>query len=74
MTRKTRTIITLEVTVPQPPGYTQKTLLDWMREVLRREGSPFKSFETQIRVTGRSITYLTPRELSSNNPREVPPQ
>jgi len=70
MTRKTRTILTLEATVPQPPGYTQKALLDWMKDVLRREGSPFKSFETQIRVTGRSITYLTPRDLSNDKPRE----
>ena len=58
MTRRTRTILTLEVTVPQPPGYKQSTLLEWVREVLRREGSPFKSFETQVKSAARSITYL----------------
>ena len=58
MTRRTRTILTLEVTVPQPPGYKQSTLLEWVREVLRREGSPFKSFETQVKIAARSITYL----------------
>ena len=58
MTRRTRTLLTLSIVVPQPPGYKQSTLLEWVREVLRREGSPFKSFETQVKVTARSITYL----------------
>lgn len=70
MTRKTRTILTVQLRIPQPPGYKQAALVEWIKETLRREGSPFKSFETQVRVVRREISYLTPRELSSDKPSE----
>lgn len=70
MSRRTRTMLTVQLRIPQPPGYKQSTLIEWIKEVLRREGSPFKSFETQVRVTGREVTYLTPSELSTNKARE----
>lgn len=58
MSRRTRTLLTLEVRVPQPPGYKQTTLIEWVKETLRREGSPFKSFETQVKIAKRETTYL----------------
>jgi hypothetical protein len=58
MTRRVRTTLILQARLPQPPGYSQKQLVEWLHEVLRREGSPFKSFETQVKIVGREVTYL----------------
>ena len=58
MSRRTRTILTLAVRVPQPPGYKQAALIEWVKDTLRREGSPFKSFETQVKILSRETTYL----------------
>ena len=58
MTRRTRTILVVQLRLPQPPGYKQAALVAWLSEILRREGSPWKSFETQVKIVGRETTYL----------------
>jgi len=58
MSRKARTILTIKMTLPVPPGYTQPQLIAAIKEVLKKEGSPLHSFETVISVLSREITYL----------------
>ena len=58
MSRKTRTLLTVQLRVPQPAGYTQKQLVNWLQGALRMAGSPFASFETQVRIAARETTYL----------------
>jgi len=58
MSKKTRTMLTVGMKLPQPAGYTQKQLLARIIEVLKTSGAPFQSFEIQLRVMERETTYL----------------
>lgn len=58
MSRRVRTILRIELRVPQPAGKTQKQLVEWLQSILRYEGGPFAGFETQVRIAGRETTYL----------------
>jgi len=58
MSRKSRTMLTLKVKLPLPPGYTQPQLISQLKEVLKKEGSPLHSFEMTISVASREVTYL----------------
>lgn len=63
MSKRTRTILILQVRIPQPAGKTQEQVLEWARQQLCQPNdgisvSPFSSSETQVRVTARETTYL----------------
>ena len=58
MSKKARTILTVKMTLPLPPGYTQPQIIAAIKEVLKKEGSPLQSFETVISVLSREVTYL----------------
>jgi len=60
MTRKSFTTLSVEVKVPQAPGYSQKEILNWIRGAMEQLGSPFQSYANQIQVklTGKKTTYL----------------
>ena len=58
MTKKTRTMLTCALRNPQPAGYTQTQLLARIIEVLKTSGAPFQSFEIQLRVMSKDVTYL----------------
>lgn len=58
MSRKARTILTLKLTFPVPPGYTQAQLVQSLKELLRKETSPLHSFETVISILSRQTDYL----------------
>lgn len=60
MGRKQFTTLILRVTVPQPPGKTQREVLDWIDLALKQPTSPFASFnrQVQVKITGKESTYL----------------
>lgn len=60
MSRKSFTTLSVEVKVPQPPGHSQKEILNWILEAMRQAGSPFQSYENQVQVklAGKKTTYL----------------
>lgn len=58
MSKKARTILTVKMTLPLPPGYTQPQIIAALKEVLKKEGSPLHSFETVVTLLSREITYL----------------
>lgn len=58
MSRKTRTMLTVSMRMPQPADYTQTALLNRIIEVLKTSGAPFQSFEIQLRILNRETTYL----------------
>jgi hypothetical protein len=60
MTRKSFTTLSVEVKVPQAPGYSQKEILNWIKASMEQLGSPFQSYTNQIQVklTGKKTTYL----------------
>lgn len=57
MSRKTRTMLVVQLRIPQPAGWTQKALLEWLTVAIKRD-SPLAGYETQVRVTGRETAYL----------------
>ena len=58
MSKKSFTMLTLAVRIVQPPGETQKAVLEVVKE--RLAGGMFKSFEqsTQVKIIGKETTYL----------------
>jgi len=60
MSRKSFTTLSIEVKVPQAPGYSQKETLNWILGAMKQEGSPFQSYanQVQIKLTGKKTTYL----------------
>lgn len=60
MSRKSFTTLSVEVKVPQCPGYSQKEILNWIKGAMEQLGSPFQSMTNQIQVklVGKKTTYL----------------
>jgi len=60
MSRKSFTTLSVEVKVPQAPGYSQKQVLEWIKNSMQQLGSPFQSYsnQVQVRLIGKKTTYL----------------
>lgn len=60
MSRKQFTTLTVQVRVPQPPGVTQKRVLEWLDFAIKQPTSPFSSFlhQVQLKLIGKDVTYL----------------
>jgi len=60
MSRKSFTILSVEVKVPQAPGISQKDTVNWILGAMKQVGSPFQSYSNQVQVKliGKKTTYL----------------
>lgn len=60
MGRKQFTTLLIQVRVPQPPGVTQKRVMEWLDFAIKQPTSPFTSFnhQVQLRIVGKDVTYL----------------
>lgn len=54
MSKRSRTILILEVRMPLPAGKTQAQTLEWVKQQTILPSTP----ETQVKIKGRETTYL----------------
>ncbi len=59
MTKKSFTTLTLSIKVTQPPGMSQKEVINWILGAMKQPG-PLSSFSaaTQVKIIGKDTTYL----------------
>lgn len=58
MSRRSRTILTLSVSIPVPPGYTQKQTVETITQHIKAMTPPFAPQEVVVSVERRETVYL----------------